>query len=116
MRVIRRLLGRNAMSFQGHIEKGMVVLDQPLFLPDGTQVRVEAIFDAGDDVTARQLMQIRQLRFASAGPKITTGSPLVHFLQRRMNAMASIQRSRAAILVVVLLIAAVPVAADSVRL
>ena len=31
------------MSFQGHIEKGMVVLDQPLPLPDGTLVRVEAI-------------------------------------------------------------------------
>ncbi len=31
------------MSFQGRIEKGMVVLDQPLPLPDGTQVRVEAM-------------------------------------------------------------------------
>lgn len=31
------------MSFQGHIEKGMVVLDEPLPLPDGTQVRVEAV-------------------------------------------------------------------------
>jgi hypothetical protein len=31
------------MSYQGRIEKGMVVLDQPLPLPDGTPVRVEAI-------------------------------------------------------------------------
>jgi hypothetical protein len=31
------------MSLEGHIERGMVVLDQPLPLPDGTLVRVEAI-------------------------------------------------------------------------
>jgi hypothetical protein len=31
------------MSFRGHIENGLVVLDQPLPLPDGTPVRVEAI-------------------------------------------------------------------------
>jgi hypothetical protein len=31
------------MSFQGHIEKGMVVVDRPLPLPDGTPVRVEPI-------------------------------------------------------------------------
>jgi len=31
------------MSFQGHVENGMVVLDQPLPFPDGTPVRVEAI-------------------------------------------------------------------------
>ncbi len=29
------------MSYQGHIEKGMVVIDQPLPLPDGTPVRIE---------------------------------------------------------------------------
>lgn len=29
------------MVLQGHIERGMVVLDQPLALPDGTRVRVE---------------------------------------------------------------------------
>jgi hypothetical protein len=33
----------NPMSFQGHIERGMVVLDQPLPLPDGTPVLVEPI-------------------------------------------------------------------------
>jgi hypothetical protein len=31
------------MSFQGHIEKGMVVFDEPLPLPDGTPVLVEPI-------------------------------------------------------------------------
>ena len=37
------------MNFQGHIEKGMVVLDQPLPLPDGTPVRVEAISPVASD-------------------------------------------------------------------
>jgi|HubBroStandDraft_6_1064221.scaffolds.fasta_scaffold232721_3 hypothetical protein len=31
------------MSFPGHVENGMVVLDQPLPLPDGTPVRVEPV-------------------------------------------------------------------------
>ncbi len=31
------------MSFEGHIENGAVVLDQPLSLPNGTPVRVEVI-------------------------------------------------------------------------
>ena len=31
------------MGFQGHIEKGMVVFDQPPPLPDGTPVLVEAM-------------------------------------------------------------------------
>jgi hypothetical protein len=31
------------MNYRGRIENGMVVLDQPLPLPDGTPVRVEAI-------------------------------------------------------------------------
>jgi hypothetical protein len=37
------------MSFQGHVEKGMVVLDAPLPLPDGTPVRVEPITTAPAD-------------------------------------------------------------------
>lgn len=37
------------MSFHGRIEKGMVVLDQPLLLPDGTRVRIEAIVPAPTD-------------------------------------------------------------------
>lgn len=31
------------MSFQGHIENGVVVLDEPLSLPNGTVVRVEPV-------------------------------------------------------------------------
>ena len=37
------------MRFQGHVEKGMVILDQPLPLPDGTPVRVEPIAVAPSD-------------------------------------------------------------------
>lgn len=31
------------MSFQGHIENGVVVLDEPVSLPNGTVVRVEPV-------------------------------------------------------------------------
>ncbi len=37
------------MSFLGHIEKGMVVFNEPVPLPDGTDVRVEPIADAASD-------------------------------------------------------------------
>ena len=31
------------MSFQGHIENGVVVLDEPMSLPNGTVVRIEPV-------------------------------------------------------------------------
>jgi hypothetical protein len=31
------------VSFEGHIENGVVVFDQPMSLPEGTAVRVEAV-------------------------------------------------------------------------
>ena len=34
------------MSFQGHIENGMVILDEPVALPDGTLVRIEPLGEA----------------------------------------------------------------------
>jgi hypothetical protein len=36
------------MSFQGHVEKGMVILNQPLPLPDGTPVLVEPMTKTSD--------------------------------------------------------------------
>lgn len=37
------------MSFRGHVKDGIVVLDQPLALPDGTPVLVEAVGPAAAD-------------------------------------------------------------------
>ena len=34
------------MSFEGHIENGVVVFDQPVALPNGTPVRVEVVSSA----------------------------------------------------------------------
>jgi hypothetical protein len=31
------------MIYQGHIEKGVVVFNEPVSLPDGTAIRVEAV-------------------------------------------------------------------------
>jgi hypothetical protein len=35
------------MTYRGHTEKGVVVLDEPVTLPDGVPVRVE-VTDAGE--------------------------------------------------------------------
>jgi len=35
------------MSFQGHIENGLVVLDEPVSLPNGTVVRIEPVESSG---------------------------------------------------------------------
>jgi hypothetical protein len=41
------------MVYDGHIEKGVVVVNDPVYLPKGTQVKVEilplAVEDASDD-------------------------------------------------------------------
>jgi hypothetical protein len=38
------------MTYRGHIENGAIVLDEPVTLPDGSEVRVElaALQEAGD--------------------------------------------------------------------
>ena len=41
------------MSFQGHIENGVVVLDEPVSVPDGTLVRVEVIAPARKTLAER---------------------------------------------------------------
>src|SRR5207244_3854739 len=33
----------DAMNFQGHVERGVVIFDEPVSLPDGTEVRVEPV-------------------------------------------------------------------------
>ena len=39
------------MTFRGHIENGVVVLDQDLVLPDGVTVEIR-LFDHADDVAS----------------------------------------------------------------
>ena len=65
------------MSYQGHVEKGMVVLDQPLPLPDGTPVLVEPIPIASgvfwqsfslDELAQRQ--GVSTLRWADGGAQM----------------------------------------------
>jgi len=40
------------MSYQGHIENGVVVFDQPVSLPNGTEVRVEPVAAPRDPAAA----------------------------------------------------------------
>jgi hypothetical protein len=57
------------MNFQGHIEKGMVVLDHPLPLPDGTGVRVETVVPLSTDFwQSPSLDDLAQLQGVS-GPR-----------------------------------------------
>ncbi len=51
------------MTYQGHIENGLIILDEPANLPDGVKVRVELITD-GD---------------ASRKPKVGPGTHFEHY-------------------------------------
>jgi hypothetical protein len=42
------------MSYKGHIRNGVVVLDEPVELPDGAEVRVEAVVRADDINSLRE--------------------------------------------------------------
>ncbi len=41
------------MTYRGHIEKGSVVLDEAVVLPEGTQVRIEPLAGAGKTLAER---------------------------------------------------------------
>ena len=67
------------MSFQGHIENGVVVLEEPLSLPNGTVVRIEPVeasrekVESGGPVVAdtdqlRTMQQMAQAWKAVAKP------------------------------------------------
>ena len=53
------------MVYSGHVRQGMVVLDQPVVLPDGLQVRVEVPenamqsprAEAGEETTGKRLLK-----------------------------------------------------------
>ncbi len=53
------------MVFQGHIERGVVVLDQPFALPDGTRVRVEPLPFASVDFW--ETLSLEQLAMHQGG-------------------------------------------------
>lgn len=38
------------MVYDGHVENGMVIVDGPVCLPDGTRGKVEVVAPAGQDV------------------------------------------------------------------
>jgi hypothetical protein len=44
------------MSYQGHIEKGVVVFDEPVSLPDGTAVRVETVAEPLQSLADSQIV------------------------------------------------------------
>ncbi len=54
------------MGYRGHIEKGMVVLDEPLALPDGTRVLVEAPAHEAEFWRSRSLAELAKLQGVSA--------------------------------------------------
>jgi hypothetical protein len=48
------------MTFQGHVENGMIVLKEPIPLPDGTPVVVEAKADAAHFWRSHSLDELAQ--------------------------------------------------------
>ncbi|MBI3468012.1 MAG: hypothetical protein HY000_33815 [Planctomycetes bacterium] len=44
------------MSYQGHIEKGVVVFDEPVSLPEGTAVFVEPIAEPSQSIADSQIV------------------------------------------------------------
>lgn len=67
------------MVFQGRIERGMVVLDQPSALPDGTRVRVEPLplapVDFWETLSLEQLAMHQGVRVPSAVDSLLGGWP-----------------------------------------
>lgn len=45
------------MSFEGHIENGRIVLDEPAQLPEGAKVRVEVLHDSAATTENRTLYE-----------------------------------------------------------
>ena len=39
------------MVYEGHVEKGVVIVDDPVNLPDGTKVKVEIVVTTGNDAS-----------------------------------------------------------------
>lgn len=54
------------MGYRGHIEKGFVVLDEPIALPDGTLVLVEAPAHDAEFRRSPSLAELAKLQGVSA--------------------------------------------------
>jgi hypothetical protein len=61
-----RLAGYNCgnMVYRGHVENGVILLDEPAFLPDGAEVRVE-LADSGASAGSRAAIERELDRLAS---------------------------------------------------
>lgn len=46
------------MTYKGHVENGLVVLDEPAAMPDGTQVHVEPVPKAHEPTLAERLKDV----------------------------------------------------------
>ena len=47
------------MSFEGHIQNGVAVFDEPVSLPDGLKVRIEPVIDAARKPVGRKTLAER---------------------------------------------------------
>lgn len=70
-------MGALNVVYQGHIEKGLVVLDEPVELPDGVRVRVELLAAEDEEEVADPLT-----RFTGIWPSNVDYSALYHVSRR----------------------------------
>ena len=54
------------MTFRGSVTNGQIALDEPVELPDGTEVQVDLATRAGDDLTTLLLMHAEKGRILPA--------------------------------------------------
>ena len=48
---------RCTMTYRGHIENGVLVVDEALDLPDGTEVRIEPVVSDAETTLGQRLMK-----------------------------------------------------------
>ena len=55
------------MSFQGHIEAGVVVFDEPISLPEGTVVRIEPVATSKErwDAAVKAVRELKDYDYAA---------------------------------------------------
>jgi hypothetical protein len=63
------------MNYEGHIMNGMVILDQPVSLPDGTKVRIEPLLSLNTGFW--QACSLEELAQRQGVPPLTTGEEIL---------------------------------------